>query len=291
MLALAMASIAPRSFAQNDQAPPALRCDGTEQAVTTSVAMGTDDPESKGRENAIKEVAREAIEACGGDIESRTQVEDAKVVSDSVLWASRGIVDIGKATGHIVPIQDKAGKWSYRYELTAFVTPTRMKGTPDRTFSVEVWTDKPKYSDGDAVRILGRTTQPAYIYIFNVGSDHSISLLFPTHLDPKGSNRVMPPEFVFPTDQLLSEGRKLRLAYDPSVETEHVTEYMEVLASKEALDLSSSGIAEAIGKPRNVGDTAVSTALAKVLGKMNADTVAFGVAQYELYRSISPQHQ
>jgi hypothetical protein len=120
-------------------------------------------------------------------------------------------------------------------------------------------------------------------------TDHAISLLFPTRLDAAGSNYIMLPQFVYPTPQHLIEGRKLRLAFDPSVESEHVPEYMKVLATKVPLDLNGSGIEEAINKPRHAGDTAASTALAKVLAKMKRENVAFGVVSYELYRSSTPQ--
>jgi hypothetical protein len=273
-------------------APVPWTCDGTQQTKTVSVAMGEGDSIGQLKEKAVAQMKREIIESCGGTVESQTQVLDSAVVEDSILWAARGqITSFEVIEGHVVShLGDRGQQMSYSYQMTARVVAAKMAGNEDPVFHVNsVLMDKQAYVDGESARIKVRINQPAYVYIFNVASDHSISLLFPTRIDPTQANAVMPPEFVFPTDQHVSEGRKLRLAYDPSVESDHVTEYMEVLATKVPLDLGGSGIAEAINKPRNAGDTAASTALAKVLIKVKRDNVAFGVAKYELYRSSSPQ--
>jgi hypothetical protein len=264
-------------------------CDGTPTPRTVRIPRGRSDSDERLEEKATEAVKRQAIESCGGSVESQTEVQDAHIVSDSVFWAARGLITSFKIlSARLIESQskDQPAQFTYEYEMTAQVGVKRMIGNPDPDFTVKASMDKPHYlADGkDSARITIMPSQLACIYIFNVASDHSISILYPTRLDPPGENCNKGPTYVFPSDQQIAAGRSLRFSYPNNVESDSATESMHLVATKAPMNLKGYGIAEAIGRPRTAGDTAASTALSQVFADMRRDDVAFSVVSYELDR-------
>jgi hypothetical protein len=256
-------------------------CDGRPHQNTVSIPWGPNDSMVKLEQMARERAERQVIDACGGSVESRTLVEDAQVVSDSVYLASQGIV-----TNFEILDKHPSRDFSF-FVLTSRITAKRMTGKADPGFRVEASMDKPSYHDGETARITVRLTQPGYVYIFNVGSDDAISLLFPLHVgDTSDDNHVTSPEFRYPTDEQTNAGRRLRFKFDPKIESDVVTERMEILATKKPLDLNGSGIQEALRHPLYAGDTAMSTALGTVLATLGRGNITFAGVHYQVSRNI-----
>jgi hypothetical protein len=168
------------------------------------------------------------------------------------------------------------------YKLTVRATATRMAGTDDPGFTLHASMNKAEYSDGEAGQLTVTLGEPAYLYVFNVGRDSSISLLFPNRIFK--DNHVAPGVFYYPSPEQQEQGVKLRFAAAEGQASQHLREYMEVLATKVPLDLSQSKIREAINRPLSIRDTAPSTELARLLLKLHRDQVTATMVAYEIYR-------
>jgi hypothetical protein len=206
------------------------------------------------------------------------------------LQASRGVITNLETIGggHYESREDKdhPGASMDFYNLTVRATATRMAGADDPNFKLQATMDKAVYSDGEAGQLTVTLGEPAYLYIFNVSSDRSISLLFPNRIFK--NNYVAPGVFDFPSLEQQEQGVILRFAAAAGQASQHLREYMEILATKVPLDLSQSKIREAINRPLSMRDTAPSTELARLLLKLHRDQVTATTVAYEIYRVPTP---
>ena len=267
-------------------------CNGVPIEKQIALAVGRGDTLDQLQQKAEAEAERQVLEEnCGSFVASTTRVDHAKVVEDSVVQASQGLITSIEVTGQGAFESQKTpdGKVTNLYKVSFKVGATRMPGAADPGFTVSAKMDKGAYNDGDAGRLTVWLSQPSYLYIFNIGSDGSISILFPNRLTKQ--NLVGPAPFMFPTEEQLDQGQKLRFAVAPGQESERVTEYMEILATKRELrGLEESPIREAINRPLSIQETAPSTELGKLLLKsgLRRDEIATSTVAYEIYRKPNP---
>jgi len=266
-------------------------CDGTPVEYSVSIQVGEGDTKESLRQRAKEQAEREIIERyCGSVITSTTQVADSQVVADSILQASRGVITDLEALdgGHYESREDKdqPGRPVDFYKLTVRATAARMAGTDDPNFKLQAVMNKAEYSDGETGQLTVTLGEPAYLYIFNVGSDSSISILFPNRIFK--DNYVAPGVFHYPSPEQQGQGVNLRFAAAEGQVSQHLREYMEILATKIPLDLSQSKIREAINRPLSIRDTAPNTELAKLLLKLHRDQVTATTVAYEIYRPPQP---
>jgi hypothetical protein len=217
-------------------------------------------------------------------------VADSQVVADSILQASRGLITALDIIGgdHYESREDKGqpGKFGDFYTLTVRATATRMAGADDPKFTLQASMNKAEYSDGEAGQLTVILGERAYLYIFNVYSDSSISLLFPNRVFK--DNHVAPGVFHYPSPEQQEQGVKLRFAAAEGQTSQHLREYIEILATKVPLDLSQSKIREAINRPVPIRDAAPNTELARLLLKLRRDQVTATTVAYEIYRPPKP---
>jgi hypothetical protein len=206
------------------------------------------------------------------------------------LQASRGVITNLEPldAGHYESREDKGqpGRSADFYKLTVRATAARMPGSDDPNFKLQASMDKAQYSDGEAGQLTVTLGEPAYLYIFNVGSDSSISLLFPNRIFK--DNYVAPGVFHYPSPEQQGQGVNLKFAAAEGQASQHLREYMEILATKIPLDLSQSKIREAINRPLSIRDTAPNTELARLLLKLHRDQVTATTVAYEIYRPPNP---
>ena len=263
-------------------------CDGTAVQYSVRVPVGEGDTPETLRASAIQQAQEQIVrQYCGSDVSSTTVLEDSMVASHRVLDVSRGLITSLKMAdnGRFVSgeIKDQPGITANFFELKIEATPRRLPGDPDPAFYVRAAMDRESYTEGDTGRIRIELSQTAYVYVFSIGADRSISLLFPTRLEV--DNRRVAGAFQFPTD----DSNPLRFYSLAKQKSRHIREFVLVVATKRPLDLKYSGIAEAVGTPVSVNDTASQFALANSLLKLKRDEVAQAAVAYEIYRKSSTE--
>lgn len=283
------------SFTLTAWAQESHGCDGTSVEYQVSIPAGEGDTQESLQQRAVAQAEREIIEKfCGSTVTSSTQVADSQVVADSISQASRGLISSLEIVvgGHYESQEEKdhPGRFINLYKLTVRAAPTRMAGADDPNFRVQAYMDKAAYNDGESgqLTVTLEGNDSAYLYIFNVSSDSSISLLFPNRVVK--DNYAPPGVFYYPSAEQQEQGLKLRFAAAPGQKSEHLREYMEILATKRKLEgLSQSKIQEAINRPLSIRDAAPSTELARLLLKSNLkrDEVSTCFVPYEIYRGPS----
>jgi hypothetical protein len=256
-------------------------CNGKPVQHTIKLPVGEGDTPENLRNMALLQAQAEIIqENCGSDVSSTTVVEDSMLASHRVLDISRGLITSIRLLdrGHFETIQGKSGEAFNTFVVKVEATPMRLPGRADPEFTVSARMDKDAYNDGDYGILTGSVTQAAYLYVFSIGADSAVSVVFPTAVSPK--NQVAPGDFkLFDPEKV-----PLRFGVLPTQKSKSVREYIVVVATKRPLDLAGTGIREAVGGIRTISDTAASTALARAILKLKRDEVAQTAVTYEIFK-------
>jgi len=94
----------------------------------------------------------------------------------------------------------------------------------EEPLAVQLWMDRPAYTEGDALAIHFSVNRPSYIYLFDVGTDGKVEMLFP--------NGYSTSNFVSAGVHSLPEGLYQFLAEAPAG-----TEHVQIVASLSPLAL------------------------------------------------------
>lgn len=94
----------------------------------------------------------------------------------------------------------------------------------EEPLAVQLWMDRPAYTEGDALAIHFSVNRPSYIYLFDVGTDGKVQMLFP--------NGYSTSNFVSAGVHSLPEGLYQFLAEAPAG-----TEHVQIVASLAPLAL------------------------------------------------------
>ncbi len=256
-------------------------CNGKPVQHTVKLPVGEGDSLENLRSLALLQAQTEIIQQhCGSDVSSTTIVEDSMLASHRVIDISRGLITSIRMLGggHFEAVRHKGTESFNVFIVTFEATPTRLKGRADPEFSVSARLDKEAYNHGDHGRLSGTITQAAYLYVFSIGADDSVSLVFPTDANPQ--NHFGPGDFSL----FDNKNKALAFATLPGQKSRSVREYLVVLATKKPLDLRSTGIRQAVGGIRTIADTAASGALARAMLELRRDEIAQTAVAYELYR-------
>ena len=161
----------------------------------TGESVGSEyDPPKEVLERARNDAKRKAIEqAVGAFIRSRTLVSNGQLAEDLVYARVQGRID---KTETIAEQRDKADPNLFRVQLRALVRPVY----PEQAgIGVDLSLSRSALKEGDEVKIQYQTTADCYVYIFSIGADNSVTLLFPNsqmtdNFVPARSGRVFPPD-------------------------------------------------------------------------------------------------
>lgn len=259
------------------------KCNGSPVQYVVQISVGEGDTPETLRASALQQAQEEIIhQYCGSEVASTTTLEDSMVASHRVLDVSRGLItslkQLDKGRFFSSELKERPGTIAHFFEVRVEATPQRLAGNPDPEFRVNATLDKSGYTDGDTARMQIELNKAAYVYVFSIGWDSSIALLYPTRLDSQ--DQRMAGTFQVPP----ADGIPFRMATLPTQKSKHVREFLLVVATKKPIDLQRSGINEAVARPRSIDDTASQSALAESLLKLRRDQVAETAVSYELYR-------
>ena len=162
----------------------------------TGESVGSEyDPPKEVIERARNEAKRKAIdEAVGSFVRSHTLVTNAQLAEEMTFARVRGKIDKVQT---ITEERDKQDPNLYRVRLKALVRPVYPE--EGEGIQVKLSLSKSAFKEGEEVRIYYQTNSDCYVYIFSIGADNSVTLLFPNSLYQDNfvkanSGQVFPPD-------------------------------------------------------------------------------------------------
>ena len=232
------------------------------------IPFGSDTTLGEAKSRSRDEARRKAIEqAVGVFVKGRTIVYNAQVADDLVQSLVRGIVLEEQVIEEGVrQFETGAGPKAFQYatRLRAKVKPVRMERRGN--FALKAELNKTVFSEGEEMQIRAVSTKDAYLHIFNVGQDDTVTVLLPSRYAQ--ANLVSAQkEFVFPSDEQRSVG--IRLKAFPPTGTRKAVEKIKLIATIKHIDLAQGKVPEGGFKVYHGKDTTFVTDLLKMLSLLD----------------------
>ena len=151
----------------------------------------------------------------------------------------------------------------YAITLRAKVKPVRVERRGE--FAIKAKLNKTVFSEGEEMQITVIPSENAYVHIFNVGQDNTVTVLLPNKF--RRDNFLSgKKELIFPDDELREMGVRLRVAPPPGANK--ALEKIKLVATKKNLDLVQGKFNEAIFKAYQGHGTGLATDLMKGLTEL-----------------------
>jgi hypothetical protein len=249
------------------QQEPAVVCDGTPFSYFTQISGGEDESPAQLNEEAKQKLETEVLDRCFGSlVSSATQIERSQIVRDRTIVSLEGeITEYAQIEWRRIPQAGGVVETEQTFELTARLAVHVPPGNADPGFNVTATTDRVHYVEGDSLRISITLSQPAYLYIFDV-SDGVVGQIFPNKYAAEDAP-FLAGDWTFPSDRQRAAGQAIRLSANPGRNERNWTDSFVVVATKQALDMSQSGIGEETDRPLTLGQTGGETQLSKAVFK------------------------
>ena len=202
------------------------------------------------RGRARDEARRNAIEqAVGVFVRSASVMHNSQITDDLIASVSRGVIEEEHWTTE--EIQEVKGEKKrsgpamavYRTTIRAQVRPVRVERRAG--FELRGSLNKTVFQDNEEALIKIRSTQPAYLHVFSVTQDGSVTLLLPNRFVER--NQITPEqEVVFPNETLRTLGVRLRVSLPKG--GKQAREYIKVIATRKAVHLVGDDASGAVFK-------------------------------------------
>ena len=206
-------------------------------------------------------------------IEHRQRLDGASarglVVDEQVL--EEGMREIGHESG--------AKALLYATKLKAKVK--RIHAEHKEHFKVQASLNKTVFQSKDEMEIRAKSSRDAYLYIFNVGQDNSVTVLYPNRFAQDHSISAG-KELVFPDDKLRSIGVVLRVV--PPAGAVKATERIKLIAATQKIDLGKDRFKEGVFQVYDGKDTGLITDLLKTLSTLDDSEWAESTIAYQVNR-------
>lgn len=243
------------------------------------VAMNPGESQSDLRNRAVDQARREIVEKANGtSVRSITALNNAQVLLDLIHASSEGLVLNPEFLENGPGIQGQAFIWKVR--LRADVTePRTIQQDPD--FKIQINLDSELLRPDDRLHLTVRTTKDAYVHIFNVFADGSVTVLLPNrfHTD---KHLAANTDLRFPSQAEERQGLSL-VASLPKDQLD-TAESIVVVATKRDVDLVQSDFKEAVLKEFEPGSTGLLSQLALKLFNLGDSEWVQNVATYRIVR-------
>jgi hypothetical protein len=197
------------------------------------------------RARARDEARRNAIEqAVGVFVRATTVVHNSQIAEELITAVARGVIEEERwLDERIEEVKTTPASGPpaavYRSRLKAVIRPVRVEHRAG--FEVRASLNKQVFQHGEEARIRVRTTEPAYVHVFSVTGDGSVSMLVPNRFMAKNLVSTN-EELVFPSEAMKTLGVRLRVMLPKQAKKS--TEYIKVIATKRPVQLVTEGPAE-----------------------------------------------
>ncbi|MDD4091677.1 MAG: DUF4384 domain-containing protein [Smithellaceae bacterium] len=228
--------------------------------------------EVKGR--ARRDAQNKAVEmAVGTFIKSHTLVSNAQIAEDLIYAAVRGIITKEKI---LSSGWDARERNLYKIRIQALVEPVYPE--KGQGLSVKLSLSKTDLKEGDEVKIFYTVSEDAYVYIFSVAADGSVTLLLPNadtvdHYARKGKAHPFPPD---------GSRIQLKAMFLPNHQGTFAEERIKIVATRKKEPLLSLGFQEGVFQVYDEKSTGMISDLVRRLNQIDLADWSQASAVYQL---------
>jgi hypothetical protein len=236
--------------------------------------MGEIETQKEAKDRARLDARNQAIEqAVGVFIRSHTLVSNSQVAEDLIYAAVRGKITKEKI---LFSDWDAQERNLYKIRIKALVEPVYPE--KGEGLSVKLSLSKTDLKEGDEVKIFYSVSSDAYVYIFSVAADGSVTLLLPNaHLADNFVRANQAGQFP-PAGNPIS----LKAMFLPGYEGKTAEERIKIIATKKKEPLLSLGFQEGLFQVYNEKSTGMIGDLVRRLNAIDPSDWAQAVAVYQL---------
>lgn len=226
---------------------------------------------------------RLAVEkAVGNFIRSSTVVYNHVLADDLVQSVARGLVIEEQV------LDEGVRESAHGSGTKALFYATKLKAKVQRVlaehkehFKIQGSLNKTVFNSKDEIQIKVMSSRDAYLYIFNIGQDNTVTVLYPNAF-VQNDALVAGKELVFPDERLRSIGVVLRVM--PPVGADKAIERIKLVAISHKTDFITARFKEGIFQVYGSMETGLITDLLKTLSAMDDSEWAESTLPYEVAR-------
>lgn len=244
--------------------------------ATGEARLGDFDTVKEVKERARRDAQSKAVEqAVGVFIQSHTLVFNSQVAEDLIYAAVRGIITNEKT---LAADWDAADRHLYKTTIKALVEPVY----PEKGggLSARLTLSKSELKEGDEVKIFYTAGENAYICIFSVAADGSVTLLLP--------NADLPDNFTLANraGQFPPAGSRISLKamFLPDFRGNIAEERIKLVATRKKEPLLPLGFQEGVFQVYNEKSTGMVSDLVRRLNSIELTDWTEALAVYHLKR-------
>jgi len=244
--------------------------------ATGEALMGEIETQKEAKDRARQDARNQAIEkAVGVFIRSHTLVSNSQVADDLIYAAVRGKIRSEKT---VSAGWDEKERNLYRIKIRALVEPVYPE--KGEGLSVKLSLSKSDLKEGDDVKIFYSVTSDAYVYIFSVAADGSVTLLLPNANTSDNFTRAG-QAYQFPQGDSRIQ---LTAMFLPNHRGTFAEERIKIVATRKKEPLLSLGFKEGIFQVYDEKSTGMIGDLVRRLNQIDLSDWSEAVAVYRINR-------
>jgi hypothetical protein len=238
--------------------------------------QGEMDTPKEVRDRARRDAQTKAIDqAVGTFIKAHTLVSNSQIADDLVYAAVRG--KIMKQTV-ITADWDAKERNLYRMKIKALVEPVYPE--KGESLSARLSLSKKNLKAGEEVQIFYQVGKDAYVYIFSVAADGSVTLLLPNSGIRDNLARAGEPYQFPPPDSRI----QLKAMFLPIYKESFAEEKIKIIATRQKEELLPLGFREGIFQTYDAKSTGMISDLVRRLNQIEPADWAEATAHYTIKR-------
>jgi len=242
--------------------------------ATGEARLGDVDTVKEVKQRARRDAQSKAVEqAVGVFIKSHTLVSNSQVAEDLIYAAVRGKITKEKT---IAADWDAQDRHLYKITIKALVEPVY----PEKGggLSAKLSLSKTDLKEGDEVKIFYSISEDAYVYIFSVAADGSVTLLLPNANMPDHFTRSGKANQFPPADSRI----QLKALFLPEHQGDFAEERIKIIATRKKEALLPLGFQEGIFQVYDEKSTGMIGDLVRRLNQLELSDWTEATAVYQL---------
>jgi hypothetical protein len=283
LLLLSSPALGREPLSDRTEAPGAAHQDGVWVTVEALVPFTDDHTVSQVKARCRIEARRLAVEkAVGHFVRGSTVVYNYVLADDLVQSVARGLVVEEQVLEEGVrESEHDSGVKTLFYATKLKAKVKRVHSESKEHFKIQGSLNKTVFYPKDEMQIRVTSSRNAFLYIFNVGQDHSVTVLYPNRFAQNGA-LVAGEELIFPDEKLRSVGVVLRVVPPPGAVK--AIERIKLVAVTHQTDFIKDRFKEGIFQVYDGKDTGLITDLLKALSTLDDSEWAEATIAYEVNR-------
>jgi hypothetical protein len=283
LLLLSFPALGREPLSDRTSVPDAAPQDGVWVIVEALVPFTDDHTISEVKARSRNEARRLAVEkAVGHFIRGSTVVYNYALADDLVQSVARGLVVEEQVLEEGVrESAHDSGVKTLFYATKLKAKVKRVHSESKEHFKIQGSLNKTVFYPKDEMQIRVTSSRNAYLYIFNVGQDHSVTVLYPNRF-AQNASLIAGEELIFPDEKLRSVGIVLRVV--PPAGVVKAIERIKLVAVTHQTDFIKGRFKEGIFQVYDGKDTGLVTDLLKALSALDDSEWAEATIAYEVNR-------